>query len=398
MPDVSPSRLRLYQVAELATSWRRNLHQNPELGFEVYQTAQFVEERLREFGVDHIETGIAGTGIIALVHGAGGRGPTVGFRADMDALPLHEKSGQPWASTIPGKMHACGHDGHTAMLLGAAKYLTETRNFAGTVALIFQPAEEVELPSGGLKMVEDGFLDRYRITKVFAIHNKPGIPVGHFATRPGPLMGSQDDFDIVVHGVGGHAAYPHRAVDPVVVAGHLIVGLQSIVSRECDPLESLVISVTKLKAADGYNIIPDSVTVSGTVRALGSHLQDFAEQQIGKRASGIAAAFGAKAHLRYMRSVPVTANSLEEYQLALQAARCVVPEGAIETNVGPNMGAEDFSYMLAVRPGAMMFIGNGPSAPLHNPTYDFNDHALGYGIEYWCRLAEVLLPSMHADN
>lgn len=257
------------EVAE----WRRYLHENPELDFRLENTAKFVAEKLTSFGINHIETGIAETGIVALIQGEGGEGPTIGLRADMDALPIVEASNKPWSSKVPGVMHACGHDGHTAMLLGAAKYLAPTRNFKGTVALIFQPAEEVELPSGGLRMVQEGIMDRFGISQVYGMHIQPGIDIGKFGICPGPIMGSQDDFDIIVKGKGGHAAEPHRTVDPVTIAAQIILGLQTLISRRTDPLDSLVLSVTKLNAAQAYNIIPDQVEVSGTVRALGANLR-----------------------------------------------------------------------------------------------------------------------------
>jgi hippurate hydrolase len=378
-------------IAELATEWRRTLHALPELGFDLPKTSAFVIEKLKGFGVDQLETGIAETGIVARIHGKQGPGPTIGLRADMDALPIVEKSGLEWASRTPGRMHGCGHDGHTAMLLGAAKWLAASRDFAGTVALIFQPAEEVELPSGGLKMVQDGFLDRYDISRVYALHNKPGIDIGHFACRIGALMGSQDDFDIEIRGAGGHAAYPHRSVDPVVIAAQIILGLQGIASRKTDPLASVVVSVTKMKGSEGYNIISDTALLSGTVRALGQDIQDMAERELSNIAQGIASAFGAGAIVTYRRSVPVTANSAEDHAIAVRAASGVVPMSDIETAVMPGMGAEDFAYMLAVRPGAMMFIGNGPTAALHSPHYDFNDKALIYGIAYWVSLTQQVL-------
>ncbi|MGY3629738.1 amidohydrolase [Bradyrhizobium sp. USDA 3686] len=251
-----------------ATTWRRYLHENPELDFRLPKTASFVTEKLASFGINHIETGIAETGIVAVIQGEGGDGPTIGLRADMDALPILEASNKPWSSKTPGKMHGCGHDGHTAMLLGAAKYLAKTRKFKGSVALIFQPAEEVELPSGGLRMVQEGVMDRFGISQVFGMHNSPGMEVGKFGICDGPIMASQDDFDIVVKGRGGHAAAPHRTIDPVVIAAQIILGLQTLVSRHTNPIESLVISVTKLNAAQAYNVIPDQVEMAGTVRTL----------------------------------------------------------------------------------------------------------------------------------
>ncbi|MDA9536985.1 amidohydrolase [Bradyrhizobium sp. CCBAU 21362] len=374
-----------------ATEWRRHLHENPELGFQVDNTARFVTEKLASFGINHIETGIAETGIVALIQGEGGDGPTIALRADMDALPILEASNRPWSSKIPGKMHACGHDGHTAMLLGAAKYLTKTRKFKGCVALIFQPAEEIELPSGGLKMVEAGIMERFNISQVFGMHNSPDLDVGRFALCDGPIMASQDDFDILVKGRGGHAAAPHRAIDPVVIAAQIILSLQTLVSRSTDPTEALVISVTKLKAAEAYNIIPDQVEMAGTVRALVPGLRDFAERQILATAQGISRAFGAEVEFKYIRSVPVTFNHTEETNLAVKTARDFVGSASVDDNIRARMGAEDFAYMLEARPGAMIYVGNGSTAGLHHPAYDFNDDALPYGIGYWVNLVETVL-------
>ncbi|MFK4495966.1 amidohydrolase [Bradyrhizobium japonicum] len=374
-----------------ATEWRRYLHENPELDYQVHNTARFVTEKLASFGINHIETGIAETGIVALIQGEGGDGPTIGLRADMDALPIQEMSNKPWSSKVHGKMHACGHDGHTAMLLGAAKYLANTRRFKGCVALIFQPAEEVELPSGGLKMVEAGIMERFNISRVFGMHNAPGMDVGKFGICDGPMLASQDDFDIVVKGKGGHAAAPHRAIDPVVIAGQIILGLQILVSRNTDPTEALVISVTKLNAAQAYNIIPDQVELAGTVRTLVPGLRDFAEQQILATAQGIARGFGADVEFKYLRSVPVTFNHTEETNLAIEAARSFVGTASVDDRITARMGAEDFAYMLEARPGAMINLGNGSTAGLHHPAYDFNDEALPYGIGYWVNLVETVL-------
>lgn len=374
-----------------ATEWRRYLHENPELDYRVDNTARFVTEKLASFGINRIETGIAETGIVALIQGEGGDGPTIGLRADMDALPVVEASNKPWSSKIPGKMHACGHDGHTAMLLGAAKYLASTRNFKGSVALIFQPAEEVELPSGGLRMVQEGIMDRFGISQVFGMHIQPGIEVGKFGICRGSIMGSQDDFDIVVKGKGGHAAEPHRTIDPVVIAAQIILGLQTLVSRRTDPLDSLVISVTKLNAAQAYNIIPDQVEISGTVRTFSPGLRDFAEREILAAAQGIARGFGADVEFKYLRSVPPTINHSEETRLAIAAAQDLVGTASVNDAVTVSMGAEDFAYMLEARPGAYIFLGNGATAECHNPAFDFNDEALPYGIGYWVKLVETAL-------
>ncbi|ESY46599.1 MULTISPECIES: M20 aminoacylase family protein [unclassified Mesorhizobium] len=373
------------------TEWRRYLHENPELDFREHNTAKFVAEKLASFGINHIETGIAETGIVALIQGEGGDGPTIGLRADMDALPIVEASNKPWSSKNAGVMHACGHDGHTAMLLGAAKYLASMRKFKGSVALIFQPAEEPEFPTGGFKMVQEGIMDRFDISQVFGMHNSPGLEIGKFAICHGSMMGSQDDFDIVVKGMGGHAASPHRTVDPVVIAAQIIIGLQSLVSRKTDPRESLVISVTKLRAAQAYNVIPDQVEIAGTVRTLSSGLRDFAEQEILAAAQGIARAFGADVEFRYLRSVPAVFNDKAGTDLAIQAARSFVGSSSVNDRINPSMGAEDFSYMLEARPGAYILLGNGLTANVHHPAYDFNDDALPYGIGYWVNLVETVL-------
>jgi amidohydrolase len=372
-----------------ATEWRRYLHQNPELDYRVHNTARFVTEKLASFGINHIETGIAETGIVALVQGEGGDGPTIGLRADLDALPIVEASGKPWSSEIPGKMHACGHDGHTAMLLGAAKYLASNRKFKGSVALIFQPAEEGAL--GGQRMVQEGIMERFGISRVFGMHNWPGMEVGKFGICDGPIMAALDEFDIIVKGKGGHAAKPHETIDPVVIGAQIVLGLQTLVSRNTDPLDSLVISVTKLSAAQAYNIIPERVEMAGTVRTLTPGLRDFAERQIRASAQGIARGFGADIELKYRRHDPVTFNHTEATSLAIKAARSLVGTASVDDKVKPRMGSEDFAYMLEARPGAFIFLGNGPSAGVHNPAYDFNDEALPYGIGYWVNLVETAL-------
>ncbi|MFK4529230.1 amidohydrolase [Bradyrhizobium japonicum] len=372
-----------------ATGWRRYLHENPELTYQVHNTARFVTERLASFGINHIETGIAKTGVVALIQGSGGDGRTIGLRADMDALPIVEASSKPWTSRILGRMHACGHDGHTAMLLGAAKYLANTRNFKGSVALIFQPAEEAEL--GGQRMVDEGIMDRFGISQVFGMHNMPGMTVGKFGICDGPIMAALDEFDLIVKGRGGHAAKPHRNIDPVVIAGQVIVGLQTLVSRNTDPTESLVISITKLNAGAAYNIIPDHVEMAGTVRTLAPGLRDFAERQIESSALGIARAFGGELEFKYRRHVPVTFNHAEGTNLATTAVRNLVGSDSLNDAIKPAMESEDFAFMLESRPGAFIFLGNGSTAALHNSSYDFNDDAIPYGIGYWVNLVETAL-------
>jgi amidohydrolase len=372
-----------------ATVWRRYLHEHPELDYRVHNTAKFVTEKLTSFGIGEIETGIAETGIVALIHGKGGKGPTIGLRADMDALPVVEATGRPWASKNPGKMHACGHDGHTTMLLGAAKHLANTRNFKGTVTLIFQPAEEGAL--GGQRMVQEGIMDRYGISQVFGMHNMPGIEVGKFGICDGPIMAAIDAFDLIVKGKGGHAAMPHLSIDPIVIAAQVVLGLQTLVSRNTDPIQSLVISVTKVHAGEAYNVTPSQVEMGGTVRTLAPALRDFAERQMQAAAQAIARGFGGEIEFKYRRQDPVTFNYPEGTNLAIKAACNLVGSAAVDDKIKPLMISEDFAYMLEARPGAFIFIGNGKSAGLHHPAYEFDDEALPYGIGYWVSLVETAL-------
>ena len=380
---------RASEMQDEIAGWRRHLHQIPELLYGVDQTAAFVAEKLGAFGCDVVQTGIGRTGVVGLIKGARGEGSVVGLRADMDALPIHEISGKPWASQTPGLMHACGHDGHTAMLLGAAKYLAETRNFRGAVAVIFQPAEEGG--AGGEAMVKDGMMETFAIRQVFGMHNRPGLSIGQFATRKGAAMAAADHFEIIVHGRGGHAARPHTSIDPVVISAQIITGLQLISSRETDPLESLVVTVASMHAGTANNIIPETATLTGTVRTLSAEMRDRAETRVGEIVAGIAASFGARAELHYHRGYPVTRNHDEQTERAVEVMKNVVGAGAVEEDTPPVMGAEDFSYMLEARPGAFVFIGNGDTAGLHNAAYDFNDEAIPYGVSYWASLAETVL-------
>lgn len=382
---------RAIEMQEEVSRWRRHLHQNPELMFDVHETAKFVADKLHAFGVDEVVTGIGRTGVVGIIHGRHGEGQTVGLRSDMDALPLNEITGKPYASKNPGKMHACGHDGHTAMLLGAAQYLAETRNFKGSVAVIFQPAEEGG--GGGREMVKEGMMERFSISEVYGMHNTPGLPVGQFAIRKGPIMAATDEFNITIEGRGGHAAQPHRTIDPVVIGAQLVNALQTIVSRGTDPLDSVVLSVTKFHAGDAHNIIPQKAELAGTVRTLRPEMRDFAEKRLREVAEGVATALGAVAKVDYDRNYPVTFNHDQETEFAARTAQSVAGANAVNLEVAPMMAGEDFSYMLEARPGAFMFIGNGESASLHNPAYDFNDDAIPHGISYWVQLAESALPA-----
>ncbi|MDX3929785.1 MAG: M20 aminoacylase family protein [Shinella sp.] len=379
---------RAAELQDEITQWRRQIHRQPELLFAVEKTAAFVAEKLREFGVDEVVTGIGRTGVVGLIRGRRD-GKTVGLRADMDALPMTETSGKPWASTVSGKMHACGHDGHTAMLLGAAKYLAETRNFDGNVAVIFQPAEEGG--GGGNEMVKDGMMERFRIAEVYGMHNLPGMPVGQFGTRPGPIMAATDEFTISITGRGGHAALPHKTVDPIVVGSQIVGALQTIVSRAADPISSLVVSVTKFNAGFAHNVIPEQAQLAGTVRTLNEELRQEAEARIRQICGGIASAAGAQVAVAYHRNYPVTVNHPEETGHAVSAATDIAGAANVAAGVDPMMGGEDFSYMLLSRPGAFIFIGNGDTAGLHHPAYDFNDDVIPHGVSYWVRLAESRL-------
>ncbi|PLX38381.1 MAG: amidohydrolase [Hyphomicrobiales bacterium] len=372
--------------------WRQDIHQNPELLFDVHRTADTVAKKLAEFGVDEVVTGIGRTGVVGIIKGSnGGGGKVIGLRADMDALPIHEKTCKHYASNVEGKMHACGHDGHTAMLLGAAKYLAETRNFAGTVALIFQPAEEGG--GGGNEMVKDGMMERFAIEEVYGMHNYPGMPIGTFAIRPGALMASADRITIDIQGVGGHAAKPHKCVDPILVGAHIVTAVQSIASRSVDPLESAVVSITMFQAGSTDNVIPHTAYLHGTVRTLKPEIRDQVEKQLAHVVESTAATFGAKAKLTYERDYPVTVNDAEKARFAASIAEKIVGPDKVDANVTPVMGGEDFSFMLEARPGAFIFMGNGESRDLHHPEYDFNDEAIPFGCSYWVTLAETALPT-----
>ena len=380
---------RAAEMQDEIAGWRRHLHSIPELNFDLYETSAFVAQKLKEFGCDEVATGIARTGVVGIIKGRRGDGSTIGLRADMDALPILEATSKAYASQRAGKMHACGHDGHTAMLLGAAKYLTETRNFPGTVAVIFQPAEEGG--GGGNVMVQEGMMERFAIGKVFGMHNMPGLPIGEFAIRPGPIMAATAEFTVKVKGKGGHAAMPHRTIDPIVVASQMVTSLQTIASRTTDPVESIVVSVTKIHGGDAYNVIPETVEFAGTVRTLKKEVAARAGERIHAICQGIAAAYGATVDVHYDSNYPVTFNHPEETAFAGDIAAAIAGDSQVHRNIQPLMGGEDFSYMLEARPGAFIFIGNGDTANLHHPAYDFNDDVIPHGISYWVRLAETAL-------
>ncbi len=383
----------LNRVAEFQpeiAAWRQDFHAHPELLFDVHRTAGIVADKLRAFGCDEVVTGIGKTGVVAVINGRGTGNRMIGLRADMDALPMTEKTGLPHASTHQGRMHACGHDGHTAMLLGAAKYLAETRNFDGRVALIFQPAEEGG--GGGKVMLDDGLLDRFDIAEVYGMHNWPGMPVGTFGIRSGGIMAATDRFYIDIIGKGGHAARPHATIDPIIVAAQMVTALQTIVSRNLDPLQSAVLSVTMVEAGEADNVISRTAKITGTVRTLDGRVQDFIEAKLGEFVPQFALSFGAEASVRYARGYPVTVNAPEQTEFAASVARDIVGAGQVNADAEPSMGGEDFSFMLNERPGAYIFLGNGDSTELHTDTYDFNDEAIPVGVSYWVRLVEKALP------
>ena len=374
------------------TEWRRRIHGDPETAFEEERTSAFVAERLESFGIG-VHRGLAGTGVVGTLDGANGAGRAVGLRADMDALHIHEETGLPYHSRNQGRMHACGHDGHTTMLLGAAKYLAETRNFDGTVHFIFQPAEENE--GGGRVMVEEGLFKQFPVEEIYGLHNWPGLPVGEFAVRAGPMMAAYDIFELTVTGKGSHAAMPHQGIDAVLVAAQIVQGFQSIASRSTNPVDALVISVTQVHGGDTWNVIPEKVVLRGTTRCFKPEVQDTIEPAMRRIAEGICHAMGAHVEMRYERRYPPTINSEAETERAARAAAEVVGADKVMRDPTPTMGSEDFAFMLLERPGSYIWMGNGSAdgdRRLHSPHYDFNDEALPVGASYWARLAETLLP------
>jgi amidohydrolase len=373
-------------------AWRRDIHQHPELGYEERRTSSFVAERLKQFGCDEVLTGLGGTGVVGVIRGRkpGGKGEirSIGLRADMDALPIEEATGLPYASKASGKMHACGHDGHTAMLLGAARYLAETRNFAGEAIVIFQPAEEGGF--GAEAMIKDGLFDRFTIDQVYGMHNGPGIPIGSFAIRPGPIMASTDAVNIHIEGRGGHAAKPHLSIDSVMVGAQLVTALQSIVSRSVDPLEAAVISMCEFHAGNARNVIPQTAEIRGTVRTLTPQIRSLVEKRVRDVVEGVARVTGARIDLDYEPGYPVVVNHAAQTDFAIDVAKGVAGSGNVR-EMPPMMGGEDFAFMLEKRPGAFIFCGNGDSAGLHHPAYNFNDEAIVFGTSYWIKLVENAL-------
>jgi hippurate hydrolase len=380
---------RIGDYADEMKEWRRWMHRNPELGFDLPKTAAFVADKLRGFGVDELHEGIAQTGMVAIINGQGA-GPTIGLRADMDALPILETSGVAYASETPGKMHACGHDGHTTMLLGAAKYLAETRNFKGRVALIFQPAEEGG--GGGEAMVREGIMDRFGISQVYGIHNAPQYDTGTFNTNPGALMAAVDEFTVTVTGKGGHGAYPHLCIDPITAAVAMIQGIQTILSRNHKPIQDLVISVTQIHSGTANNVIPEQAVFSGTIRTFDTDVRDMAFRRIEEIVQGHAAAFNVTAGLVFDEGYPATINCPDEAAFAVRVASEVVGDSAVTLEAEPEMGAEDFSYMMDARKGAYLFLGQGGGPDCHHPAYDFNDEIAPIGASFFARLVERAQP------
>ncbi|MCA0870163.1 M20 family metallopeptidase [Seohaeicola saemankumensis] len=389
-----PIRNRLAELHDEITVWRHHLHETPELLFDVHETAGFVEARLREIGVDDIATGIGRTGVVATIKGrSNSSGRVIGLRADMDALPITEATGLPYASKVPGKMHACGHDGHTSILLGAAKYLAETRNFDGTVVLIFQPAEEGG--GGGKEMCDDGLMDRWGIQEVYGLHNMPGLPVGEFAIRPGALLASADEFEITVTGKGGHAASPHDAVDTTLVAAQILISLQTVVSRNVNPIHRVVLTVGTFETdSAASNVIAHTARMKGTVRTLDTDARVLAEERIRRIATDTASALGATAEVAWMPGYPPTVNTPQETEYAVRAALAV--SGKVNDAADPIMPAEDFAYMLEERPGAYIFLGNGDTQMCHHPAYQFDDEAIPLGCSWFAEIVEQRMPASPA--
>ena len=385
--SISPA---IRDIVPDAQQWRREIHANPELLYDLPRTSSFVADRLREFGCDEVRTAIGRTGVVGVIKGRkGDSSRAIGLRADMDALPIEEATNLPYRSGTPGKMHACGHDGHTAMLLGAARHLANTRDFSGTAIVIFQPAEEGG--AGAKAMIDDGLMDNFAIEEVYGMHNMPHLPLGEFAIRQGPMLAAADAFTIRLEGRGGHAAMPNQCIDSIVAGAQIVTALQTIVSRNLDALDSCVVSVASFHAGTAFNILPQTAELLGTVRTLLPATRDLAERRMREIVAGIAAASGVTATVDYDRGYPSTRNHPRQTDFAALVARKVAGAEKVMTEISPVMGAEDFSFMLEARPGAFIFIGNGDSAGLHHPGYDFNDQALPYGIAYWTQIVETAL-------
>ncbi|UWQ96722.1 amidohydrolase [Rhodobacteraceae bacterium M385] len=385
-----PVKNRFAELLPEITEWRRDLHENPEILFETHRTSAIVAEKLKEFGCDEIVTGLGRTGVVGIIKGkTNTSGKTLGLRADMDALPIFEDTGLEYASKTPGAMHACGHDGHTAMLLGAAKYLAETRNFDGTVAVIFQPAEEGG--GGGKEMCDDGMMDRFGINEVYGMHNWPGKPVGSFGIRAGAFFAATDTFEVQFKGKGGHAAKPNETIDTTVMAAHAVTALQSIVARNADPVSQIVVSVTSLETeSKAFNVIPETVTMRGTVRTMSNENRDLANKRVPEICEGVAAMMGGHAEVNYVRGYPVMVNSEEQTAFAAEVATSV--SGGCD-EVPLVMGGEDFAFMLEERPGAYILVGNGDTAMVHHPKYNFNDEAIPAGCSWWAEIVEKRMPA-----
>ncbi|MGI3170824.1 M20 aminoacylase family protein [Pseudooceanicola sp. C21-150M6] len=386
-----PVKNRFAELLPEITAWRHDFHENPEILYEVHRTAGIVAEKLRDFGCDEVVEGLGRTGVVGVIRGTGAGTRTIGLRADMDALPMTEITGLPHASKIPGAMHACGHDGHTAMLLGAAKYLCETRRFAGTVVVIFQPAEEGG--AGAKAMCDDGLMDRFGVDEVYGLHNMPGLPAGQFAIRPGALLASADEFRIWVDGKGGHGAAPQTAIDPVVASAQVILALQSIASRNADPVKSVVVSVCALRSdTEAFNIIPGSVFLRGTFRTLDPEMRTLTERRLREIVTATAEAYGATARIELDTAAAVTMNAAEQTEFAAEVAESIA--GHVTRDTPPVMAGEDFSFMLEERPGAYIFMGNGDTAAVHHPAYDFNDEAIPAGCSWFAELVEKRMPAL----
>ncbi|UWP97442.1 M20 aminoacylase family protein [Aliiroseovarius crassostreae] len=384
-----PIKNRFAELQGEITAWRRDFHAHPEILFDTHRTAQIVADKLAEFGCDEVVTGIGRTGVVGVIKGRKtASGKVIGLRADMDALPIHEETGLDYASKTPGAMHACGHDGHTAMLLGAAKYLAETRNFDGTLVVIFQPAEEGG--GGGKEMCDDGMMARFGIQEVYGMHNWPGVPTGSFAIRPGPFFAATDVWKVTFEGKGGHAAKPHTTVDPTVMAAQAVVALQTIAARNANPVDQLVVSATSFETSStAFNVIPQQVVIKGTTRTLSEEVRDLAQDRITAICEGIATTFGGYARVEYDRNYPVMVNHEAQTEFAADVARSV--SGSCD-EAPLVMGGEDFAFMLEERPGAYILVGNGDTAAVHHPAYNFNDEVIPAGCSWWAEIAEQRMP------